>query len=109
MIAFFLPLLQFIDGSGSKSRVFFVALVGRAGPGQQPLGLQNFPQKSQIFQFLQTFRSKNTWVKDGSAPYLLQVRCMLGSGPISTSVLQYNIIALKELGVHYEFVNKSNQ
>jgi len=56
------------------------------------LGLENFHQKSQSFNFF-LYRSKNshrvgskiTRLKDGLAPYLLRARRMLGSGPISTT------------------------
>jgi len=65
----------------------------QVGLGQPPLGLENFLQKSQIFQFF-PFRSKkynwvgskNTWVNAGSAPYLLRVRSMLVLSQISPSL-----------------------
>jgi len=51
------------------------------------LGLENFPYKSQIFQFFPfgskkslQVRSKSTRVKGGPASYLLWVKSMLGLG-----------------------------
>jgi len=49
--------------------------------------LENFHQKTQIFQFfplrikkISLVGSKSTWVIDGSASYLLWVKSLLGSG-----------------------------
>jgi len=76
--------------SSDGSRNFFWTQVGsfiyaRVGLGQPPLNLENFPQKSKFFNFFSLqvktshrVGSKNSWVKGGSAPYILWVKSMLG-------------------------------
>jgi len=56
------------------------------GLGQLLLGSENFPSRSRIIQFLPSLRiknilfgSKNTWVKDRSASYLLRVKSVFRS------------------------------
>jgi len=64
--------------------------ISRVGSAIFSLGLafENFPLKSYIFQFLPFGPKKisSGWVKAGSASYLLWVKSMLGSGPISTKL-----------------------
>jgi len=76
--------LKFFDPGRVGLAQFFVARVGSAIYG---LGLEHFPQKSEIFHFipfgtkkLLWVGSKSTRVKDGSASFLLRVKSMLGLG-----------------------------
>jgi len=63
------------SGDGSESKI--MTQVGSGQPSLIRFG--KFPLKSQIFQFL-PFGSKSTWLKGGSASYLLQVKSTLRSG-----------------------------
>jgi len=76
---------------GSRLGHIFVSQVRS---GQPPLGLLNFPGKFQIFQLFSLrakkshrVRSKNIWVKDGSALINCGLKVCLGRvrpGPIFT-------------------------
>jgi len=67
-------------GLGRACRLWF-------GYGFQkfPLEIPNFSIFSPSGQKNLIIRAKSTNVKDGLASYLLQLKSMLGSGPISTS------------------------
>jgi len=77
-------LAQSSDGSGSN-----FCCSGRVGSAIFGLGmdLENFPEKYQIFQFFALrvkkchwVGPKSTWVRAGSASYLLQVKSIFGLG-----------------------------
>jgi len=83
--------IQTIDGSGSK--IFDLGWV-RSTIFDLGLGLENFPQKSKIFQFFSLWlkkiasgRVKKYPGKDGLASYFLRVKSICSgwvrSGPIS--------------------------
>jgi len=67
---------------------------------KNPLGLENFPIKIPNFlifslslkKIISSWANKNTWVKAGSAPFLLQIKTMLRSWRVGAFVKKFSVM-----------------